>query len=167
MDKLIAEAGTAYFWLTAVLLALAVNIASSYVKAPLDAILSRYSKRRQERNAARTAEAEKQAAWLAANLHYAPFFVASELRRYLLGIYLTIVAVSLFYLGTRTAGQGPVSGLFGAIAQLVMVTVGLAVFIIGAALISTGIDEASLLRRARELHQQAADGAEPLTSRNP
>ena len=165
MDKFIAETGTAYFWLTTVLVALAVNIASAYVKAPLDALLGRYAKRRRERSASKNAELEAEAVLLASNLMHAPFVVASELRRYLIGLYFTLIATALFYLGTLPKFATG-AGWVGPLAQLVMMVVGLGMLILGAVLISTGLDEASLLRRARELHQRPADGAEPLTMRD-
>jgi hypothetical protein len=166
MDRFIGELGTAYFWLTAVLLALAVNIVSSYAKVPLDAVLDKMGRKRRDSNASKAAAAEALATKLAANLQDVPFVVASELRRYLIGLYFTILASGLFYVATRPA-LIPGTSLVGEFAQIIVLVVGLGTLVLGASLISTGLDEAALLRRARELRVKARDDAQKLTLRQP
>jgi hypothetical protein len=45
MDKFLADASTAYWWITAVLVGLVINLASAYIKNPIDRVAASLSGR--------------------------------------------------------------------------------------------------------------------------
>jgi hypothetical protein len=150
MDKLLNEMGTSYFWLTAVLLAFIVNVASSYAKSRLDALFNRYSTRWRERSAAKEKEIEESAAALAAHPDELPYVVASEMRRYLIGLYFLLISLLLFLVSTTPIGTG-IAAIAMLVLRFALYGVGLFALVMSTYVIGTGIDEGAKLRRAREL----------------
>ena len=108
VDKFLTDVSTAYWWITAVLVGLVINLASAYMKAPIDRVAAWLSGRWRARTAALRSARQLHVAFLRDHPESRPEFRAMEARLRLKGLHemarscvlllmMTLLLVSFIY----------------------------------------------------------------------
>lgn len=156
MDKLLNDVTSGYWWLSVVLVGLLINLASAYIKDPIDRKLAQLAAGWGHRSEKKQLQIEGDARSIALNPDILPYWIAHEMRVYTLAIFLTLIAVlaavSVSLLPV-TDGEQPirVTGLLKA-ALLALTAVAT---VIALRLFARGIDITIAVRTSMRLRQCA------------
>ena len=91
MSRLLSDVASWYWWVSVVVVGILINLASAYLKTPIDRFLGRWSAKRRLAAAARETEMRRQADLIAAS----PELLALEVRGEAIGVLLSVFIVAL------------------------------------------------------------------------
>ena len=129
LDKFIADVTTPYWWLAVVLVGIAVNLLSAYLKPQLDTFYSKYSHSRQLKLQSERTQLELEAGILYKNMRLLLLKGFEEIRWFVLSIFLLLLAFALASVGTYFDRQ-PRASSVDALVPLTFVLLGLGLFVL-------------------------------------
>src|SRR5687768_1972444 len=107
MDGNSTNIGSFYWWMSVVLVGVLINLASAYLKTPLDAILSKVSNRWRLRSEAQRVQRMKAIQALRADLHEQTLMSLSEIGSRVNAVVYLVLAL-LFFIFVIIANVSPV-----------------------------------------------------------
>jgi len=134
MTEFLAQLSSPSWWLGIVVVSLLVNLASAYIKSPLDGFLSHLSKKWDERSALARQQRDALVDSLARDQHKQLLFLAAEMRCRLREILYSVLAVFLLVaVVVDPILSPPLSGGLGR-SELRIIVLCLLLFVIASAL---------------------------------
>jgi hypothetical protein len=155
MPEFIDDLSSTRFWMTTIVLAILVNIASAFFKGLIDRTLGALSSRRTARTAQRARELDDRIAALIQHAELVAFAAAAESRCYMFALLLTVMAGVLF-----NVNMSSMAGVVGVL--LAFLTLVLAMY-----MFSRGTDIGAALVRAerRRIASLSDQGGQSDTSK--
>lgn len=103
LNRFLADIFSVYWWLTVVLVSLATNLASAYLKPPLDNFFLKHSDRRRRKIIAENDNLETEAGILLKDSDLLILKGFEEVRWFVLSIFLLLFAFGMAYLGSHVS----------------------------------------------------------------
>ena len=124
LQKFAVDLASPYWWISVVCVGLLINIASAYLKSPIDRFFARLSLRRRAKSERRAEDLEYKSTQLAGNLQLFNIEVSLQIRDFVLAVWLltlaTTLAVILWALAPYHLSASPLKFLFSIVLAIVI-----------------------------------------------